>query len=48
MARACVCDICGYRPRGGDQHKVLDAGIDEIGMEIIYVRCYNCGNEWVE
>lgn len=49
MAQDCVCDVCGYRPRVGDRHNViLDTGIDECGVEILYVRCYECGNEWVE
>jgi hypothetical protein len=49
MAQVSACDVCGYRPRVGDRHKViLDTGLDEVGETILYVRCYDCGNEWVE
>jgi uncharacterized Zn finger protein len=43
------CDRCGYRPRMSDaQHVILDKGIDELHETILYVRCYECGHEWVE
>jgi len=48
MAQASACDHCGYRPRVGDRHEVLDVGLDQLEQTIIYVRCYNCGAEWVE
>lgn len=48
MAAECVCDRCGYHPREGDRHEVLDVGLDQLDQVIEYVRCYNCGNEWVE
>ena len=48
MAQDCVCDECGYHPRVGDKYSVLDVGLDQLDEKIYYVRCYNCGNEWVE
>ena len=48
MSQASACDVCGYRPRVGDKHEVLDEGLDQLEVKIIYVRCYDCGNEWVE
>lgn len=49
MLSPSACDRCGYRPRMGDgQHVILDEGLDELEQTILYVRCYNCGEEWVE
>ena len=49
MAQAFVCDVCGYRPRQNDAyHVILDEGLDQLDVPIHYVRCYSCGNEWVE
>lgn len=49
MAQDFACDRCGYRPRRGDMHQVvLDTGLDASGELVFYVRCYDCGNEWVE
>lgn len=49
MAQDFACDVCGYRPRVGDRHEViLDRGFDQEGEIVYYVRCYECGNEWVE
>lgn len=43
------CENCGYHPRSADAaHVILDEGVDQLENKIIYVRCYNCGNEWVE
>ena len=43
------CDQCGYRPRKNDaQHLVLDQGKDNKDIKILYVRCYRCGDEWIE
>lgn len=33
---------------GDGQHVILDEGLDESEQLILYVRCYNCGQEWVE
>jgi Zn ribbon nucleic-acid-binding protein len=51
MALASACDVCSYRPRDADC--VLVETTDRIGsmveeIEVLYVRCYNCGHEWVE
>lgn len=49
MAQAFVCDICGYRPRRSDAAvQILNEGVDQYEVPIHYVRCYSCGNEWVE
>lgn len=43
------CDQCGYHPRASDaQHIVLDKGLDSKDIVILYVRCYECGAEWIE
>jgi ribosomal protein L37E len=43
------CDQCGYHPRASDKANiVLDNGKDNIGEKITYVRCYRCGDEWIE
>ena len=43
------CDHCGYHPRRADaQHIVIDQGKDNLGVTILYVRCYECGAEWIE
>ncbi len=43
------CDQCGYRPQRRDaQNLVLDQGKDNLDVDIIYVRCYQCGHEWIE
>ena len=35
------CPVCGYQPRKRDRHYVADWGV-------VHVRCYRCGEEWVE
>ena len=43
------CDQCGYHPRASDKANiVLDNGKDNVGEKITYVRCYRCGDEWIE
>ncbi len=44
------CDHCGYFPQKRDSHKqvILDTGKDNLEVTIVYVRCYECGHEWVE
>ena len=49
MGKISACDRCDYRPRTADGHVVvLNDGVDEYSEPIVYVRCYNCGHEWVE
>ena len=35
------CPVCGYTPRQKDRHLVAD-------HDVVHVRCYRCGEEWVE
>jgi len=43
------CDQCGYHPRASDkQHIILNEGADNYEVPIVYVRCYRCGDEWIE
>ena len=43
------CEFCGYQPRLNDaQNIILDVGKDNKDITILYVRCYECGAEWVE
>lgn len=40
------CDFCGSKPRADDVGIIVP---EMTGNEIIYhVRCYNCGEEWVD
>jgi DNA-directed RNA polymerase subunit RPC12/RpoP len=51
MALVSACDVCGYRPRLEDTAKVETTrriGEDSETIEVLYVRCYHCGHEWVE
>jgi len=51
MALASACDVCSYRPRDGDCVIVQTAdriGEDANEISVLYVRCYECGHEWVE
>ena len=36
-----VCERCGYRPRWSDAMFISE-------QNVTHVRCYECGNEWVE
>jgi hypothetical protein len=41
--------VCGYRPRASDCHEVtMNEGAGEYAYTILHVRCYRCGEEWVE
>lgn len=43
------CDVCAYRPQSGDaQNIILEEGVDNKEIPIVYVRCYRCGHEWIE
>ena len=35
------CPRCGYTPRRRDRHQVVE-------YDVVHVRCYRCGEEWVE
>ena len=35
------CPVCGYSPRRRDRHHVVE-------FDVWHVRCYRCGEEWVE
>ncbi len=35
------CPTCGYTPRKRDRHQIVEYGV-------WHVRCYRCGEEWVE
>lgn len=36
-----ICEKCSYRPRREDVAQIID-------YNVLHVRCYNCGYEWVE
>jgi uncharacterized Zn finger protein len=43
------CDQCGYHPQKRDAAQViLEEGTDNLEVPIVYVRCYQCGHEWIE
>ena len=51
MALASACDVCSYRPRDADC--VVVQTLDRLSedakeIDVLYVRCYTCGHEWVE
>jgi predicted RNA-binding Zn-ribbon protein involved in translation (DUF1610 family) len=35
------CPTCGYTPTKRDRYPIIEYGV-------VHVRCYQCGEEWVE
>jgi DNA-directed RNA polymerase subunit RPC12/RpoP len=47
------CEVCGYRPQRRDAQRIevrasLELNPDTEWVTVDYVRCYECGHEWVE